>query len=302
MTKEEFFNEWYPGLKWINLSESCKMIQNALWDAENEKGDNYKDSLHFKFAYQVCVPIYNKIREYEDQLKNDIDELNGKHGTPILYSGETINEISATIQEMAFICDTYHHYFEFVDISLLTNSNEKNEENNSGNNPKTVNYIDQDLKHRKNWFAKVRDSKIPSGQTDKDQYLYDCLNKLFDELCRNNCLDPDIETRDIFIYRFSGFNGEYPPDVKIRWIGKNIFLGYIARCLLSDKINEPEGFDIINSVFLSKSGKKINCASAKNQIVDNFEKQKDSLPSDFVKAIELLRKCGFVNVEFTSSR
>lgn len=128
MTKEEFFNEWYPGLKWINLSESCKMIQNALWDAKNEKGDNYKDSLHFKFAYQVCVPIYNKIREYEDQLKNDFDELNGKHGTPA-YSVETIDEISALIQEMAFICDTYHRYFEFVDISLLTNSDKKNEEN-----------------------------------------------------------------------------------------------------------------------------------------------------------------------------
>lgn len=132
---------------------------------------------------------------------------------------------------MAFICDAYHHYFEFVDISLLTNSNEKNEENNSENKPKSVNYIDQDPKHRKNWFAKVRDSKIPSDQTDKDQYLYECLKKLFDKLCDNGCLEPGKEKRDIFIYRFSGFNGQYPPDMTIRWNGKNIF--FRLHCPLS---------------------------------------------------------------------
>lgn len=132
--------------------------------------------------------------------------------------------------------------------------------------------------------------------------MYDCLNRLFDELCKINCLDPDKENRDIFIYRFSGFNGEYPPDMKIRWKGKNIFLGYIARCLLSDKTNKPEGFDTISSVFQSKSEKGINLATASNCMVDNYEKQKNLLPSDFVKAVDILKKCGFVNVEFTSAR
>lgn len=306
MTKEEFFNLYYPGLKWIDLSESCKMIQNALWDAENEKGDNYKDSLHFKFAYQVCVPIYNKLREYEDQIKNDISELNGKHGTPA-FSVETLDEISVPIQDMAFICDTYHHYFEFVDISLLTNGNEKNETIKLDNQPdkqQRLNYIDQDPEHRKKWFSRVRDSKIPSGQSNKDQFMYDCLNRLFDELCNIDCLNPDKGNRDIFIYRFSGFNGIYPPEIKIRWKGKNIFLGYISRCLLSDKTNEPEGLGVISSVFLSETEKEINLATAKNCVVDNFEdeKRKNILPPDFIKAVELLRKCGFTNVEFTSSR
>lgn len=304
MTKEEFFEMNYPGLKRINLSESCKMIQNALWDAMNEKGDNYKDSLHFKFAYQVCVPIYDKLREYEDQIKYDIDELDLKHGTPT-YSIETIEKISDPLQDMAFICDTYHQYFEFIDISLLTNSNEKNEAIKLDNEPEkqqTVNFKDQDPEHRKKWFAKVRDSKIPSEQPDKDQYMYGCLNRLFDELCNIDCLDPDKENRDIFIYRFSGFNGIYPPEIKIRWKGKNIFLGYIARCLLSDKTNEPEGLGIISSVFLSESEKEINLATAKNCMVDNYEEKKNVLPPDFIRAVELLRKCGFVNAEFTSAR
>lgn len=304
MTKEEFFDIYYPGLKWINLSESCKMIQNALWDAENEKGDDYKDSLHFKFAYQVCVPIYDNLREYEDQIKNDIDTLNLKHGTPA-FSVETLIEISDPIQDMAFICDTYHKYFESIDISMLTNGNENiasNKLDNEPNNYQTVNYKDQDPEHRKKWFSKVRDSKIPSEQADKDQYMYDCLNRLFDELCNIDCLDPDKENRDIFIYRFSGFNGIYPPEIKIRWKGKNIFLGYISRCLLSDKTNEPEGLGIISSVFLSESEKEINLATAKNCMVDNYEEKKNALPPDFIRAVELLRKCGFVNVEFTSSR
>ena len=35
---------------------------------------------------------------------------------------------------------------------------------------------------------------------------------------------------------------------------------------------------------------------------EDFEKERNKLHSDFIKAVELLRKCGFVNVEFTSSR
>ena len=293
MKKERYFEINYPGLKWINLSESCKIIQNSLWDAEQEKGVYYKDSLHFKFAYQVCVKIYNKLQEYEDKIRNDFDELNGKHGTPA-FSVETIDEISAPIQDMAFICDVYHQYFEAIDISM----------DNEPGKHQTVKNKDQDPEHRKKWFVKVLTSKIPTGQTDKDQFLYDCLNRLFDELCNIDCLDYDKESRDIFIYRFSGFNGIYPPEIKIRWKGKNIFLGYIARCLLSDKTNEPEGLGIISSVFLSESEKEINLATAKNYIVDNFEeeKRKNILPPDFIRAVELLRKCGFVNVEFTSSR
>lgn len=198
-----------------------------------------------------------------------------------------------------FVCED----ISYLSITVPDNQRQMSSQPDEGSqstSPQDTIKIDRDKEHKK-WFAKVRNSKIPSEQKDKDRYMYDCLNRLFDELCNDDCLDPDKENRDIFIYRFSGFNGQYPPDRKILWKGKNLFLGYIARCLLSDKINEPEGFDIINSVFLSKSEKKINCASAKNEIVDNFEK-KNKLHSDFIKAVELLRKCGFVNVEFTSSR
>lgn len=199
-----------------------------------------------------------------------------------------------------FVCE------DISDLSITVPDNQRQmssqpDEGSQSTSPQATIKIDRDKEHKK-WFAKVRNSKIPSEQKDKDRYMYDCLNRLFDELCNDDCLDPDKENRDIFIYRFSGFNGQYPPERKILWKGKNLFLGYIARCLLSDNTNEPEGFDTIASVFQSQSENKINLATAKNYIVDNFEKQKDSLPSDFVKAIELLRKCGFVNVEFTKSR
>ena len=42
--------------------------------------------------------------------------------------------------------------------------------------------------------------------------------------------------------------------------------------------------------------------SVKNRPFKDFEKEKNSLHSDFVKAVELLKECGFVNVELTSSR
>ena len=101
MTKEEFFDSYYPGLKCVDFSESRNMIQNALWDSYDE--GKIIDVLKFKFAYQVCVPLYNKLKEYEDQINNDIDELDGKHGTP-MFCMVAVTEINHLIQDMAFIC------------------------------------------------------------------------------------------------------------------------------------------------------------------------------------------------------
>ena len=304
MTREEYFDSHYPGLKWIDLSESCKMIQNALWDAYDETG-RIVDILKFKFAYKNCVPLYNKLKEYEDQIRMDLDEYNGKHGTPVLCL-ETLESISTPIQDMAFICDTYHKYFEFIDVSSI-GEDEKNKETTEYKDINSlidkVEYKDNDPEHRK-WFVKILDSKIPNQHNDKDQVLYDCLGQLYDELCNLGYLNHNNEDKSVFIYRFSGFNEIYPTERKIIWKGKNVFLGYIVRCLISDKLNIPMDFVTVASFFTSETGKPMNLASAKNYTVENYEEQKrkKSLPIDFVNAVELLRRCGFVNVEFTSSR
>ena len=61
-------------------------------------------------------------------------------------------------------------------------------------------------------------------------------------------------------------------------------------------------FATISNFFLSKSGSPINLASAKNYTITDYEKEKKNLNPTFVKAVDLLRECGFVNVEFTSAR
>ena len=54
--------------------------------------------------------------------------------------------------------------------------------------------------------------------------------------------------------------------------------------------------------FESKSGKPINLATARQVDVIDYETQKDSLNLNFVKAVDLLQHCGFINVEYTSKR
>ena len=312
MTKEEFFNLYYPGLKWVNISESCKMIQHAIWGAYNEQ-EELVDVHKLKSAYQICVQLYNDFKKYEDQIKNDVDEINGKHGTPF-FGLTTCDEISPTILDMSFICETYHKHFEFLDTSIFCEIKNKNEivaegkisERTEFGDKKqiyeTVYFKDQAPEHKK-WFVKVLDSKIPQGQP-KDQLLHENLITLFKELCKLGYVDSDNHNEDIFVYRFSGFNGSYPIEHKILWKGKNTFLGYIVRCLISDKNDVPMNFGDVASFFVQETGKPINLASAKNCVVVNFEeeKRKQILPTDFIHVVELLKKCGFVNVEFTSSR
>jgi len=54
--------------------------------------------------------------------------------------------------------------------------------------------------------------------------------------------------------------------------------------------------------FEAKTGKKINLASARQVNVSNFEDEKDSIDPNFVEAVEILKKSGFTNVEYTSKR
>lgn len=300
MSYNEYFNDRYKGLRRKNYSTIYDMIQNYLWESYDEELGTIKDLSKFKSAYKLCESAYNDLKEYEDLLEDDLNEINGEYGSPML----SYDDVPG-IRYMSDICKMYHKYFEYFDISIIPEEKEIKESSKSmaeTEKLKTIFKKDHDPEHRK-WFVKILDSKIPTKESNKDQFLFDSLNRLFDKLCDLGCVDSDSENenRNAFIYRFSGFNDAYPLGWKILWKGKNIFLAYIIRCLISDKANDPVGLGNVASFFQSMSGKPMNL-SVKDRPFKDFEKEKNSLHYDFVKAVELLRECGFINVELTSSR
>lgn len=155
------------------------------------------------------------------------------------------------------------------------------------------------------WFVEVLRTKLRGAtEGDREKNLIACLGKLYDELVTLRYIEPNND-KEVFIYRFSGRGYYCPSTTKIAWKGKNLLLGYIARCLTSDKMQEPLHMGAIAQFFEQKSGKPINLASAKNidiKEADDFDKKRNVLNKNFVEAVDLLRKCGFVNVEITSAR
>ena len=184
-------------------------------------------------------------------------------------------------------------------------SNDYNSKNTyQSNKPKHT--IDTNKDHKNNkWYVRVRDSKIPKEAGFPDDVLYSCLEKLYYMLIELGHIDKNTNI-DLFIYRFSGIGKPYSIDNKINWNGKRILLGHIIRCLTSDKVNPPMDMAAIAKYFISKTGNDINLASASYQhIEDSLEEdihKKKSFEPLFVEAVKLLRKCDFINVEFTSKR
>ena len=167
---------------------------------------------------------------------------------------------------------------------------------------KNLDYIDNIPEEK--LYVKVLNSKI-KGDTEDERLLNleKSLELLYEELTKvgNNLIDYDTP-KELFLYRFSGKGESYPLTTKIKWRGKNVLLGHIIRCLLSDTKYAPEDMGVASDFFESKSGKPINLATAKQTAVNDFEKERNSLNSNFVEAVELLRRCGFINVEYTSKR
>lgn len=298
MSYSEHFDYFYNGLHEKDFSTVNNMIQSYLWESYDDEKALIIDMSKFIIAYKLCKSAYIDLKEYEDQIEDDLKEINGEYGSPMFGYGDIPG-----IEAMDDICKTFHKYFEFFDPSELVDNN--------GNKTDVIQDIsfatestispEKDPNHI-NWFVKVLSSKIKvDNNSNKELALYNGLNRLFDKLCEKDCLNPDKENRAVFIYRFSGFNGAFSPDIKIHWKGKNVFLGNIVRCLISDKKTDPIGLGKVASFFQSTSEKSINL-SVGNNIVKDFEKEKNNLPSEFVKTVELLRECGFVNVEYTSAR
>ena len=155
---------------------------------------------------------------------------------------------------------------------------------------------------REKRYVTVLNSKLKgSNSEEKDRELPKCLSLLYDELTKEGLIDT-TSSKSLFVYRFSGQGEPYPPSSKINWRGKNVLLGHIIRCLLSDARNTPEDMGIAAEFFESKTGKPINPATARYISVNNYEKERNNLNPNFVEAVELLRRCGFINVEYTSKR
>lgn len=286
----------------MDFSKVRDIIENYLWKSYDPEQGEIIDIAKFKFSYKLCVSAYNRLKEYEDEIDNQLSIY-------IEYSPYSDEEEYNRLSDMSSICRIYHEYFESFDLSILNiladnvnGANNENENNISEVNNSTNLISDKNPDHKR-WFVKVLSSKFyNSNGTDKDAVLYNCLSRLFDKLCEEGCVYPDSEDKAVFIYRFSGLNGEFPPERKILWEKGNVLLGYITRCLISDRINDPKNFKLIASFFHTLSGSHINLATAKNCEVNDFEKEKKTLPPDFVKAVEWLKQCGFINVEFTSAR
>jgi len=154
------------------------------------------------------------------------------------------------------------------------------------------------------WYVTVLNSKLKGNNSEeKNIELSRCLSLLYNELTKEGSNLIDTATpKALFVYRFSGKGESYPLTTKINWRGKNVLLGHIIRCLLSDARNAPEDLGIAAEFFESKSGKPINLATAKQVPVNDYEKERNNLDPNFVEAVELLRRCGFINVEYTSKR
>lgn len=155
---------------------------------------------------------------------------------------------------------------------------------------------------REKRYVTVLNSKLKgSNSEEKDRELPKCLSLLYDELTKEGLIDT-TSSKSLFVYRFSGQGEPYPPSSKINWRGKNVLLGHIIRCLLSDARNTPEDMGIAAEFFESKTGKPINPATARYVSVNNYDIERNNLDPNFVEAVELLRRCGFINVEYTTKR
>lgn len=164
--------------------------------------------------------------------------------------------------------------------------------------------IDDNTIPQGKWYVTVLNSKLKGNNSEeKNIELSRCLSLLYNELTKEGSNLIDTATpKALFVYRFSGKGESYPLTTKIKWRGKNVLLGHIIRCLLSDKKNAPKDMGIASEFFESKSGNTINLASAKQVPVNDYEKERNNLDPNFVEAVELLRRCGFINVELTSKR
>ena len=244
---------------------------------------------------------YIKKEIYNDNKKNEILKYIGLSGGE---DKEGVNSNSEFNSDEISEAETLSTVSKDEKISV---SEEKE------SSPKS--YIQDSNIKKQEQFVRVLDTKYNNGTGNNNEILYHNLEKLYHYLI-NGCSENEIvikpciakdTPKELFIYRFSGIRcneQKIETNIQIKWTGKEtiVFLGYLARCLFSDEKYSPDGFEIFASFFIQDSKKKMNLASAKDCGTVNFDEKKSNLPPSFVKAVLLLRLCGFCNVECTKAR
>jgi len=161
--------------------------------------------------------------------------------------------------------------------------------------------IDKDEAH-KQWFVRVHEKKINAQPDEWNKKLYTCLDALYESLVKKGLMC-ESSKKELFIYRFSGFNIPKPfnPLEKIRWEGSNVLLGYLVRCLITYTGSDAKGLGTVGTFFEGKRGKEVNLATAKYISKERFNHTPNMFPN-LKHAVEILKECGFEEVEATSTR
>lgn len=306
MDYQQYFKKTYPGI----IPHEIIALDNAIFASCNLAFDYDGRCIDDELCAVFCKQIkyaYKLVGPFEERLEADIKELEGNNGYSFFYDIDDMHR--KAFYSMQTIIEEYHRYLPYV----IEDKNEVEDLEGQYINLKSTspeNHIaglqqekiikDQDSAHE-GWYINILRSKIlpkSEDQNEINERLYNNLEKMYKELGdRITC------PKDLFIYRFSGLGTAHNPSEKILWNSDIVLLGHIIRCLTSDQKHWPKGMTRYAEFFQTKSGKKINLATAKHQDVQDFERQKDSLSAGFVKAVEILKdRSGFVNVEFTSKR
>ena len=161
--------------------------------------------------------------------------------------------------------------------------------------------IDKDEAHKK-WFVRVHEKKINAQPDEWNKKLYTCLDALYESLVKNRLMC-ESSKKELFIYRFSGFNIPEPfnPLEKIKWEGENVLLGHLVRCLITYTGTGAKDLGTAGTFFIGKSGNEVNLATAKYISKERFNHTPNMFPN-LKHAVEILKECGFDEVEVTSTR
>jgi len=182
-----------------------------------------------------------------------------------------------------------------VESSAVKKSNDDEQQNIP------VIVIDKDEAHKK-WFVRVHEKKINAQPDEWNKKLYTCLDALYESLVKNRLMC-ESSKKELFIYRFSGFNIPEPfnPLEKIKWEGENVLLGYLVRCLITYTGTGAKDLGTAGTFFIGKSGNEVNLATAKYISKERFNHTPNMFPN-LKHAVEILKECGFDEVEVTSTR
>lgn len=319
---DEWLNNFDPFVKidefsnWINYETDGDA--SHLYVVHKESRDNLvKDVFRFLLTRGWEIPNINEYYGIDTQfLKDSIGNLLKQTAAVYSIIQEVIPEKSKTTINWWLSQTHYYTIFnrlvEYYSSTYLDNGQrqiplqkaessaiEASNEIEQQNIPDIV--IDKDEAH-KEWYVRVHEKKINAQPDEWNKKLYTCLDALYESLVKKGLMR-ESSKKELFIYRFSGFNipKSFNPLEKIRWEGSNVLLGYLVRCLITYTGSDAKGLGTVGTFFESKRGKDVNLGTAKYISKEKFNQTPNMYPV-LSRAVEILKECGFEEVEATSSR